>query len=135
MLPVCGIFSLGLLLALRSHDQIPASHWLIPPPSSPPQKNTCFFWAISIFCSKNPISPSFDASENKNIATTICIGRKILCLPYAGFFSLLLKSSMTSIWPLESTAFRRPSEARRCSTNSVVINRPGVARAVLQTAL
>ena len=35
---------------------------------------------------ENAISSFFDASGNKNIGATICIGREIRCLPCAGFF-------------------------------------------------
>ena len=35
-------------------------------------------------------SPFFDASGNKIIGATSLIGRKILCLPYKGFFLKLL---------------------------------------------
>ena len=35
------------------------------------------------------ISPFFDASGNKNIGASICIGQEILCLPYAGFFQVI----------------------------------------------
>ena len=41
------------------------------------RQNTIFF----------AISPFFDSSGNKNIGATICIGCKILCLQYAGFFA------------------------------------------------
>ena len=39
---VCAIkcsFFLGISLALRSHDQIPASHWSTHPHPTPPKKN------------------------------------------------------------------------------------------------
>ena len=53
------------------------------------------FLAVRII-SSNAISPLFDASQNKNIGTTIRIGREIRYLPYAGFLKRAVKSFLVA---------------------------------------
>ena len=118
----CNFFW-GLSLALRSHDQILASHWSTPHslPDSPPHP---VFFVFSFFYKfilllirwsgegggeglgggkggrrqKKAIRPFFHASGNKNIGASIRIGWEILCLPCAGFF-LSKCTPFTSFFP------------------------------------
>ena len=108
--PFSCYFFWGLLLALRSHDQIPASHWpsghmmrswplIVPPPlfllppytrPRPPQLSLLFF-SFFFFLEKNHAISIFFFSLlmqtlQNCIGHNICIDREILCLPYAGFF-------------------------------------------------
>ncbi len=51
------------------------------------------------FLPKNAISLFFEGSGNRNIGATLCIGREIWCLLYAGFFLHELCSILAYSWP------------------------------------
>ena len=98
-LPYAGFF-LGLSLALRSHDQFPASHCSpsLPPSlplgnleawKSPPKKRK---YILKIYLYKKR---AITHKKNNNILVNFClfcsratlhIGQEIQCLSYAGFF-------------------------------------------------
>ena len=95
----CHFFR-GLSLALRSHDQIPASHWRSKvDPKSGGQK-----WTPKVAVKKGPqkwrskVDPKSGGQKwtpkvaqplQNCIGPTFRIDREILCFPYAGFFILI----------------------------------------------
>ena len=66
----------GLSLAPRSHDQIPASHWLTPPPP----------WGGGGRAKKKSLNLCICPTNS----STIRIGRESWCFPYAGFSLYIL---------------------------------------------
>ena len=111
-------FCLGLSLALRSNDQVPASHWSTPPPGFSPGFSGVFLgFSLDLprvflgLTQGFPVTFHFFFLENhstslsqkkmqeimqplqNSIGPTSCISRKILWLPYAGFlYSVFIKT-------------------------------------------